>query len=154
MDLLRRALGEQKLNYLGFSYGTFLGSTYASLFPRNYRAMVLDGPVDADGYINKPMGGLREQSAGFERALGRFFQACAVDQAACLGFGGNDPWDAFDPLVDQANAKPLPAAGYPPIRGRSTATTSWPRRLPRCTPSSSGRCWPRRSPRRRPATAR
>ena len=39
------------------------------------------------------MQGLREQTAGFERALGRFFQACAADQAACLGFGGTDPWD-------------------------------------------------------------
>src|SRR4051795_3624169 len=47
MDLLRRSLGEQRINYLGFSYGTFLGATYAALFPKNYRAMVLDGPVDA-----------------------------------------------------------------------------------------------------------
>ena len=45
-------MGDKKLNYFGFSYGTFLGATYASLFPDNYRAMVLDGPVDANGYIN------------------------------------------------------------------------------------------------------
>jgi pimeloyl-ACP methyl ester carboxylesterase len=114
MDLLRAALDERKLNYFGFSYGTFLGATYASLFPRNYRAMVLDGPLDADNYINRPMQGLREQTAGFERALGRFFQACAGDQGACLGFGGNDPWDAYDSLIDEANAHPLPAAGYAP----------------------------------------
>jgi pimeloyl-ACP methyl ester carboxylesterase len=114
MDLVRDALGERKLNYLGFSYGTFLGATYASLFPRNYRALVLDGPLDADNYINRPMQGLREQTAGFERALGRFFQACAADQAACLGFGGSDPWDAYDSLIDQANITPLPAAGYTP----------------------------------------
>ncbi len=114
MDLLRDALGERKLNYFGFSYGTFLGATYASLFPRNYRAMVLDGPLDADNYINRPMQGLREQTAGFERALGRFFQACAADQAACLGFGGKDPWDAYDSLIDQANAHPLAATGYTP----------------------------------------
>ena len=37
---------------------------------------------------------LSAQSGGFERALGRFFQACAADQAACRGFGGSDPWDA------------------------------------------------------------
>ena len=47
LDRIRAAMGEDKLNYLGFSYGTFLGATYASLFPRNYRAMVLDGPLDA-----------------------------------------------------------------------------------------------------------
>jgi pimeloyl-ACP methyl ester carboxylesterase len=114
MDLLRSELGERKLNYLGFSYGTFLGATYASLFPNRYRALVLDGPVDANRYINRPTKGLQEQSAGFERALGRFFQACAADQAACLGFGGSDPWGAYDELVDQANDAPLPATGYTP----------------------------------------
>ena len=62
MDLLRRSLGEQKLNYLGFSYGTFLGATYATLFPKNYRAMVLDGPVDATDYINDPTQDLMEQT--------------------------------------------------------------------------------------------
>ena len=100
MDLVRSKLGDRKLNYLGFSYGTFVGATYASLFPNRYRAMVLDGPLDANGYINRPMQGLREQSAGFERALGRFFQACAADQGACLGFGGSDPWGAYDELID------------------------------------------------------
>jgi pimeloyl-ACP methyl ester carboxylesterase len=114
MDLLRGALGEQKLNYLGFSYGTFLGATYASLFPHGYRAMVLDGPVDATRYINDPMQDLSEQTSAFERALGRFFQACARDQVACEGFGGADPWDAFDQLVDQTAAHKLPAAGYAP----------------------------------------
>ena len=56
MDGIRAAMGDKKLNYFGFSYGTFLGATYASLFPDNYRAMVLDGPVDANSYINTPSG--------------------------------------------------------------------------------------------------
>ena len=84
MDLLRHALGERKLNYLGFSYGTFLNATYASLLPRNYSAMVIDGPIDASGYLSKPTSGLVEQTSGFELALGRFFQACAANQEACL----------------------------------------------------------------------
>jgi pimeloyl-ACP methyl ester carboxylesterase len=113
MDQIRGLLGETKLNYLGFSYGTFLGATYATLFPDNYRAMVLDGPIDADGYINKPWSGLAEQTSGFERAFGRFFQACAADQTACSGFGGQDPWSAYDELIQKANAKPLPANGFP-----------------------------------------
>jgi pimeloyl-ACP methyl ester carboxylesterase len=112
MDAIRELLGESKLNYLGFSYGTFLGATYASLFPGNYRAMVLDGPLDATTYINRPWSGLAQQSAGFERALGRFFQACAANQVACSGFGGGDPWDAYDQLVERANANPIPATGY------------------------------------------
>ncbi len=114
MDLLRRAVGDRKLSYLGFSYGTFLGATYASLFPDRYRALVLDGALDADQYINRPMQSLQQQSAGFERALGRFFQACAADQEACLGFGGNDPHRAFDDLVAEADTNPIPAFGEDP----------------------------------------
>jgi pimeloyl-ACP methyl ester carboxylesterase len=108
MDLLRAALGDEQLSYLGFSYGTFLGATYASLFPHNYRALVLDGALDAEQYINHPMDGLLIQSGAFERALDRFFQACAADQAACFGFGGDDPHRAFDDLVARASESPLP----------------------------------------------
>jgi pimeloyl-ACP methyl ester carboxylesterase len=109
MDAIRGLLGENKLNYFGYSYGSFLGATYASLFPDRYRAMVLDGPVDATAYINEPWRDLAEQSAGFERALGRFFQACAANQDACSNFGGSDPWDAYDRLVESANKSPIPA---------------------------------------------
>jgi pimeloyl-ACP methyl ester carboxylesterase len=114
MDGLRKAVGDSKLTYLGFSYGTYLGATYASLFPNKYRALVLDGPVDATNYANHPSNGLLEQSSGFERELGRFLQACAVDQVACSGFGGTDPWDALDQLIDFADANPIPAPGYAP----------------------------------------
>ncbi|HEY3613389.1 MAG TPA: alpha/beta hydrolase, partial [Gaiellales bacterium] len=111
MDAIRAAMGDRKLNYLGFSYGTFLGATYTSLFPDNYRAVVLDGPVDANAYINNPQADLREQTAGFERELGRFFQVCAAEQSACR-FGGEDPWAAYDALISQADALPIPATGF------------------------------------------
>ena len=114
MEFMRKAVGDDKLTYLGFSYGTFLGATYASLFPGKTRAVVLDGALDAKGYINRPMQGLREQTGAVERAIGRIFQACASDQVACSGFGGNDPWLAFDELIDRADAAPIPAPGYAP----------------------------------------
>jgi pimeloyl-ACP methyl ester carboxylesterase len=118
MDVLRKAVGDDKLSYLGFSYGTFLGSTYAALFPNHFRALVLDGPLDADEFLSDPLKGSNEQTSAFERELGRFFQACAANQTACLGFGaepdGVDPWDAYDQLIDSANASPIPAAGYTP----------------------------------------
>ncbi|MEN3283804.1 MAG: hypothetical protein V7607_4944 [Solirubrobacteraceae bacterium] len=114
MDLLRKSFGEDKLNYFGYSYGTFLGATYASLFPKNYNRMVLDGPVDATDYINDPLADLSSQSDGFERAFGRFFQACVHDQFACHEFGAGDPWDAYDQLVDNANETPIPAGGSDP----------------------------------------
>jgi pimeloyl-ACP methyl ester carboxylesterase len=112
MDGLRKAVGDGKLTYLGFSYGTFLGSTYASMFPNRYRALALDGPVDATNYVNHPSRNLLEQTAGFERELGRFLQACARDQVACSGFGGEDPWDAYDELIERADASPIPAPDY------------------------------------------
>jgi pimeloyl-ACP methyl ester carboxylesterase len=112
MDALRAAVGDRRLTYLGFSYGTFLGATYAGLFPDRYRAFVLDGPVDARAYISDPMGQVAAQTGSFEQSLARFFAACRADQTACSGFGGADPALAFDHLVAAAEKKKLPATGY------------------------------------------
>jgi hypothetical protein len=73
--------------------------------------MVLDGPVDATSYLNRPWEDLAAQSAGLETALGRFLSACAADQTACDHFGGADPRAAYDRLVAQATAHPIPAPG-------------------------------------------
>jgi pimeloyl-ACP methyl ester carboxylesterase len=113
LNRLRRAVGDRKLTYLGYSYGTYLGATYARLFPHRFRALVLDGAIDPDMYANNPTGYLIAQTGGFERALGRFFQACAAHQAVCQ-FGGDDPWTAYDELVESAYADPLPSAGEDP----------------------------------------
>ncbi|MEW2353476.1 alpha/beta hydrolase [Spirillospora sp. NPDC029432] len=70
MDLIRRALGQQKINYLGYSYGTYLGSVYASLFPNRVRRMVLDSVVKPStaGYRS-----VLDQNAAFERRVEIFF---------------------------------------------------------------------------------
>ncbi|SDY63029.1 TAP-like protein [Geodermatophilus africanus] len=113
LDLLRAAVGDEQLSYLGFSYGTAIGATYASLFPDGYRALVLDAAVDAEGYVNDPLSFTAEQAGGFEIALARFTEACAVDQVACSGFGGTDPYLAYDQLLAGAEARPVPADAYP-----------------------------------------
>ena len=113
LDLLRAAVGDERLSYLGFSYGTVVGATYATLFPDGYRALVLDGAVDADEYVDDPLSLSAEQTAGFEMALARFTEACAVDQAACSGFGGLNPYLAYDRLLAAAEAAPIPAEAYP-----------------------------------------
>ncbi len=117
-NAIRKAVGDDKLTYLGFSYGTFLGATIQSLFPGKTRAVVLDGALDPDQYINDPLSSLDEQSAGFERAIGRFFTACAADQAACP-FGSGDPKGTVDDLIEQADASPIPASNAPdrPVDG-------------------------------------
>ena len=66
MDIIRGALGSEKLNWLGFSYGTSLGTRYAELFPRNVGRMVLDGAVDPSLDAMELSQG---QSAGFQRAI-------------------------------------------------------------------------------------
>jgi pimeloyl-ACP methyl ester carboxylesterase len=118
LDLLRRAVGDEQLNYLGFSYGTAIGATYATMFPGRSRAMVLDSPLDVQGYYDQPVEQWREQASGFENALDRFFMHCAAAGAAC-GFGGSDPEAAFDGLLARLNQTPLPSPdpALPPLNG-------------------------------------
>ena len=69
MDIIRAVLGSEKLNWLGFSYGTSLGSRYTELFPDKVGRMVLDGAVDPSLNAMELSQG---QSAGFQKAIGRF----------------------------------------------------------------------------------
>ncbi len=75
MDRLRQALGQSKLTYFGYSYGTYLGAEYAELFPHKVRAMVLDGAVDPALGIEQFLYG---QGAGFEQDLHDFLGWCAT----------------------------------------------------------------------------
>lgn len=81
MDRLRVALGDAGLTYVGYSYGTRLGATYAELFPDNVRALVLDAgvkPTSDSGELDK------EQGGGFDRALENFAAACDADSDCLL----------------------------------------------------------------------
>jgi pimeloyl-ACP methyl ester carboxylesterase len=81
MDLLRVALGDDGLTYVGYSYGTRLGATYAELFPENVRALVLDAAMKpvVDSAVNNA-----EQAGGFDRALENFAAACDADTDCIL----------------------------------------------------------------------
>ena len=82
LDLLRAALGDERLTYVGYSYGTRLGSTYAELFPDRVRALVLDGAVKP----TTDSSATDEQNAiGFDRALEHFATACDADDDCLLG---------------------------------------------------------------------
>ena len=82
MDLLRAALGDEQLTYLGFSYGTAIGAVYATLFPDNVRALVLDGSVSPTATEEEQ---LLAQALGFERALGNFVEGCNADPGCAIG---------------------------------------------------------------------
>ena len=73
MDLVRAALGDDQLNYLGFSYGTSIGQVYLDTYPDHVRAMVLDGVVrlGQDG-----LDAAQAQGEAFDDVLGEFFAAC------------------------------------------------------------------------------
>jgi pimeloyl-ACP methyl ester carboxylesterase len=118
LDVLRAAVHDPKLTYLGFSYGTLLGATYASLYPDRVRALALDGAIDPDVWINRPLESTREQVAGSERALQRFFAACG--RGTWCGFGGGDPEEAFDELRASLDLHPAPPG--PPFAARPPAT--------------------------------
>lgn len=74
LEALRQAVGDEKLTYLGYSYGTLLGAVYAQLYPEKIRAMVLDGAVDPQQDLLEASEG---QARGFERALDNFNTWCA-----------------------------------------------------------------------------
>ncbi len=80
MDAIRAAVGDDELTYLGYSYGTLLGATYAQLFPTKIRALVLDGAVDPEQGL---VAGAETQAAGFERAFGNFTAWCSRTPAQC-----------------------------------------------------------------------
>jgi pimeloyl-ACP methyl ester carboxylesterase len=105
MDLIREAVGDEQLNYLGFSYGTYLGATYAALFPGEARALVLDGAVDPEEFANDPYEQWLGFAVGQETALDRFLANCESD-SACL-FGGPDAAGRYDALVAALNEAPL-----------------------------------------------
>ena len=96
LDLIREALGDDDLNFVGFSYGTRLGATYAELFPDRVRALVLDGAV-------KPTADFAEldaeQAASLDRAFERFAAACDADSDCALAPVG-PTLEVFTSLVE------------------------------------------------------
>ena len=100
LDVLRAALGDEQLSYVGFSYGTRLGATYAELFPAEVRALVLDGAVKPTDEL-AALG--REQGPGFDAALKSFAAACD-DDADCPLAEIGPALDVVAGLVDEIDA--------------------------------------------------
>lgn len=112
MDWLRRALGEDTISYFGFSYGSELGATWATLFPDTVRAAVLDGAADPNA---DDLESSKQQLLGFETSLSTFLAQCS-DRAACAFHNGGDAEGAFDALARELDEDPVPT-----VRGRPDA---------------------------------
>jgi len=103
INSLRLALGEEKVSFFGFSYGSELGTTWATMFPETVRAIVVDGAVDPNASsIQEGMA----QAKGFEGQLATFLKQCS-ERTTCEFHNDGDAEAAFDQLVLDIDAKPL-----------------------------------------------
>jgi pimeloyl-ACP methyl ester carboxylesterase len=110
LDLLRAAVGDEGLTYAGYSYGTQLGSVYANLFPRNVRALVLDGVLDPVAWTTGrstadrrlPFSSRLGSDLGASASLGQFFALCAqAGPDVCALAAQGDPRGVYDATMAQ-----------------------------------------------------
>lgn len=104
LDAVRAALGDEKINYFGLSYGTMIGAQYAELFPDKIRVMALDGALDHSQSENTFH---FVEVKAYEQVLERFAAWCGASSDCALN--GKDVLKEFDALVKKADAEPIPA---------------------------------------------
>ena len=104
IDILRALLGDEKLNWLGKSYGTFLGATYADIFPERVGRMLLDGAIDPTLSNEQLSYG---QALGFELALNRFVDDCVTKSDCPLSAGGAAGISEISDLLVDLDANPV-----------------------------------------------
>lgn len=109
LDLLRAAVGDATLNFYGYSYGTYLGGTYANLFPDKVRAMTLDGTLDLvanatgkPGQEKQPVDVRADVAGAQQQELDQFFAACTAAGPKCA-FAGGDPKAKFAGVFARAS---------------------------------------------------
>ena len=107
MDMLRAALGDDKLNYLGFSYGTQLGATYAGLFPDRSGRLVLDGALDTTLASDEVA---LQQAEGFESALRAYVTDCQASSDCPLTGDVTSGLQQIQAMVEDAEPNPIPTS--------------------------------------------
>jgi pimeloyl-ACP methyl ester carboxylesterase len=109
IDSIRKALGAEQINWYGFSYGTYLGQVYGTLFPQNVRRMVLDGIVDErDVWYEANL----NQDVAFERGIGEFFDWVAkFDSVYGLGATGDEVEALYYSTQDELRVTPAGPIG-------------------------------------------
>ena len=105
LERVRAAIGDPKLTYLGYSYGTSLGAAYLDAYPTRVRAMVLDGGIDPQLTWDGLLAG---QSTGFDRALEAFLADCQKRRCPYRAEVDGDLLAAYDRLAAQVDRTPLP----------------------------------------------
>ncbi|MFR9753194.1 alpha/beta hydrolase [Nocardia sp. 004] len=105
IDVMRAVLGDDALTYLGYSYGTKIGSAYAEKFPDRVRALVLDGAIDS---AQDPVQESLRQAAGFQKAFDAYAADCAREPSCPLGGDPARAVQRFRELVDPLWDRPVP----------------------------------------------
>jgi pimeloyl-ACP methyl ester carboxylesterase len=105
MDILRAVLGDQKMYYLGASYGTYLGAIYAELFPTHIARAVLDGPVPPNLTTRQLDLG---QAQGFQTELTRFISDCVTHPDCPLGTDATTAGQKLTDFLASTQTHPLP----------------------------------------------
>jgi pimeloyl-ACP methyl ester carboxylesterase len=110
MDVVRAAMGDDQLSFLGFSYGTVIGQVYADLFPERVDRMILDGVVELG-----PTGleSADAQAAGFELALGRFVEYCDAAEGCATAGSTLAAVEEVLALAEEPGGIPSPDADRP-----------------------------------------
>jgi len=127
MDLLRRAFGDAQLNYLGYSYGSVLGQTYANMFPGKVRSLVIDGVVDPIAWTTgrgqeaatTPVAARLRSDIGAQQTLGEFFRLCDAAGPNCA-FAGNSS-QRYAALVQRIREHPIDFVD--PVTGQTVTVT-------------------------------
>lgn len=104
LDILRAAVGDKRLSYLGYSYGTYLGAIYMDLFPQNAGRMVLDGVVDANASMDE-VGAA--QAVALEKSLRHFVVFCQDGSSCPLKGGVDQGMKQLQNFLDEVEKKPL-----------------------------------------------
>jgi pimeloyl-ACP methyl ester carboxylesterase len=110
MDVMRRAVGDKKLNYLGFSYGSALGQYYANMFPDRFRALVVDGVLDPTAWVGNTRQIIDDRlhsSDGAYQALIEILERCDKAGEKFCVFAAGDPVKNFETITRELRAKPL-----------------------------------------------
>jgi len=122
MDVVRAAMGDEQLSYLGFSYGTAIGQVYADLFPNRVRSMVLDGVLEL-GPSGLELAA--EQAAGFETALARFAEYCDAAEGCEIAGESLQAVEDVLALAEQPGGIPAPDADRPAGPGEANLGISY-----------------------------
>ena len=113
MDVLRRSVGDKKLNYLGFSYGSALGQYYANMFPDRVRSVVVDGVIDPTQWVGNaktkeiPTFDRIRSADGAAKALKELLVRCDKAGGQLCSFAAGDPVKNFETIAQRLRAKPL-----------------------------------------------